>query len=248
MSDFAAFYQVVLENTYKFLFDNIRQCDIIIDAGTNIGLFSIIASRISGECGKVIAIEPEKINLDILKENIEQNNIKNIEIVPKALYNLSGETVYLEGEGVGAHISTQGIPVKTITLDDIVSEYRLAPRMLKMDIEGAEDKALESGRKALSTITHIEMEVHGKQQHDTIKNILSIIGFSETEVPVENLWEVAKRSLKHPLLVLQIEKNNKFNTTSRVVKSILADITRLNRHDKSDIGTKYPRILYYYRT
>ena len=43
-SDFAAFYQVVIENIYSPLLSNIKEGDVVVDAGANIGLFSILAS------------------------------------------------------------------------------------------------------------------------------------------------------------------------------------------------------------
>ena len=43
-SDFAAFYQVVIENIYSPLLSHIKEGDVVIDAGANIGLFSILAS------------------------------------------------------------------------------------------------------------------------------------------------------------------------------------------------------------
>jgi hypothetical protein len=43
-SDFAAFYHIVIENIYSPLLSNIKEGDVVIDAGANIGLFSILAS------------------------------------------------------------------------------------------------------------------------------------------------------------------------------------------------------------
>jgi tRNA/tmRNA/rRNA uracil-C5-methylase (TrmA/RlmC/RlmD family) len=57
-SDFAAFYQVVLENVYSPILSNIKEGDVVVDAGANIGLFSILASFKVKDKGKVIAIEP----------------------------------------------------------------------------------------------------------------------------------------------------------------------------------------------
>ena len=63
-SDFAAFYQVVIENIYSPLLSHIKEGDVVVDAGANIGLFSILASFKVKDKGKVIAIEPEPKNLE----------------------------------------------------------------------------------------------------------------------------------------------------------------------------------------
>ena len=67
-SDFSAFYQVFLEKTYPNLITKIRTGDTVIDAGANIGMFTVIASLLAGDGGHVIAIEPDPQNLKILKK------------------------------------------------------------------------------------------------------------------------------------------------------------------------------------
>jgi len=92
-TDFSAFYQVFVEKTYPNLISKINKGDIVIDAGANIGMFSIMASILVGKTGKVIAIEPEPENLKILKRNVELNNINNMIIINKALFSKSGERI-----------------------------------------------------------------------------------------------------------------------------------------------------------
>jgi len=131
-SDFAVFYQLVIENIYSPLLSNIKEGDIVIDAGANIGLFSILASFKVKDKGRVIAIEPEPNNLKILKENVDLNGLKNVIIVPKALYDKPGKKVSMKGEGVGAYVSedSEGL-VETTTLDEIIEETGLKPRNTK---------------------------------------------------------------------------------------------------------------------
>ncbi|MFP3131163.1 MAG: FkbM family methyltransferase, partial [Nitrososphaeria archaeon] len=92
-SDFAAFYQVVIENIYSPLLSNIKEGDIVIDAGANIGLFSILASFKVKDEGGVIAIEPEPNNLKILMQNVKLNRLDNVIVIPKALYDKAGKMV-----------------------------------------------------------------------------------------------------------------------------------------------------------
>ena len=72
---------------------SIKEGDIIIDAGADIGLFSVLAAFKVKEKGRVIAVEPEPNNLKILRENVELNYLKNVIIVPKALYDKPGKKV-----------------------------------------------------------------------------------------------------------------------------------------------------------
>ena len=173
-SDFAAFYQVVIENIYSPLLSHIKEGDVVIDAGANIGLFSILASFKVKDKGKVIAIEPEPNNLKILKQNVELNKLINVIVIPKALYDKPGKMVSIKGEGVGAYVSEddEGL-VETTTIDKIVEETGLKPRILKMDIEGSEGKALIGGINTLKHLELIEMEVHDEENMEKVEEVLS---------------------------------------------------------------------------
>ncbi len=65
-----AFAQVFLAGNYDSLLAKLKVGDIIIDAGANIGMFTIRAARIVGKKGCVIAIEPQHENIEFLKKNI----------------------------------------------------------------------------------------------------------------------------------------------------------------------------------
>jgi FkbM family methyltransferase len=52
--------------------------DIVVDIGAHIGLYTIIASKRVGLNGKVIAIEADPCNFDILKRNIQLNKLTNV--------------------------------------------------------------------------------------------------------------------------------------------------------------------------
>jgi FkbM family methyltransferase len=91
-------------------------------------LFSVLAAFKVKEKNKVIAVEPEPNNLKILRENVELNYLKNVIIVPKALYNKFRKKVSVMGENVEAYVSEdrEG-SVDTITLDIIAEEIDLDP-------------------------------------------------------------------------------------------------------------------------
>ncbi len=66
-SNRAAFMQCFVAGNYNWLLKQIKEGDIVIDAGANIGMFSLQASNLVGQNGKVIAIEPNLKNIEILK-------------------------------------------------------------------------------------------------------------------------------------------------------------------------------------
>ena len=176
--------------------------------------------------------------MKILKENVDLNGLKNVIIVPKALYDKPGKKVSIKGEGVGAYLSedSKGL-VETTTLDEIIEETGLKPRILKMDIEGSEGKALIGGINTVKYLELIEMEVHDEENMKNVEEILS--GFRKRELAIEDLGNVYKQFLKHPFRLLRIEMANRFSTTERVL---------LSKIKKESGGTaQYPKQIVYYR-
>lgn len=60
--------------------------DVVLDIGAYVGYFVLKASRIVGEHGLVIAIEPSSEPYAILDRNVKENGSKNVITVPKATY------------------------------------------------------------------------------------------------------------------------------------------------------------------
>ena len=54
-----------------FMIETVRPGDIAIDVGANLGWFTVILAKQVGRQGKVIAFEPEPLNFQLLKDNID---------------------------------------------------------------------------------------------------------------------------------------------------------------------------------
>ena len=73
------------------------------------------------------------------------------------------------------HVSEDGEGlVETTTIDKIVEETGLKPRILKMDIEGSEGKALTGGINTPKHLELIEIEVHDEENMEKVEEILWI--------------------------------------------------------------------------
>jgi ubiquinone/menaquinone biosynthesis C-methylase UbiE len=59
----------------------LEEGEIFLDAGSGDGYFSVEASRVVGERGKVYALDIHKESLEKLREEISRRKIKNIEII-----------------------------------------------------------------------------------------------------------------------------------------------------------------------
>ena len=103
----AAFAQVFLAENYNPLLKHIKYGDIVIDAGANIGMFSLLASKCVGREGKIIAVEPQKENFNFLEQNKRKNGLNNIITINRALYSEDNQVLSFEGNGVSGHISSK---------------------------------------------------------------------------------------------------------------------------------------------
>lgn len=146
------------EGCYENFECKLEKGDYVIDAGANIGLFSIVASKIVSDNGKIFAFEPMDEITNILKENIEKNNCKNIVTEKKLLgekrdtvefyynleknYNASSSVIKGEGDSV--------LKLEQITLDDYVELNKIERvDFIKADIEGSERNLLKGAENTI---------------------------------------------------------------------------------------------------
>ena len=62
-----------------------------VDAGANIGWFSVLGSRLVGPTGRVFSVEPDPLNLSILRANLERNGCSNATVLPVAAWSEQAE-------------------------------------------------------------------------------------------------------------------------------------------------------------
>ena len=123
----------------------------VVDLGTHVGYFTLLAARLVGDQGKVFAFEPAPANYTLLTRNIALNGYKNVVPVPKAVSNKSGRIEFYLSEYDSMFHSMYGsynskenfILVDTISLDEFFQDKDKAVDFIKMDVEGAEMAALE---------------------------------------------------------------------------------------------------------
>jgi len=141
---------------------------LFIDGGANIGT-TVLAALAAG-FERVIAIEPDPVNVRLLRANVALNGWQdNVHVVEAALTNRAG-TGSLE---LGRNRSMSRIvldpgeqPVVDVTLlrlDDLVSEGAVDPAsvgLLWLDIEGYETQALEGASAVLRRSPPLVMELH----------------------------------------------------------------------------------------
>ena len=150
--------QIFVHNIHFKKFE-LNKGDTVIDAGANIGGFTIRAAEMIGPTGLVMAIEPDKQNREILRMNISINELENVIIVSNGLWSTKAIKRFYINRLPGSHSiinEQQENTIKTIdigvdTLDNIVKEHGVNKvDFIKMDIEGAEIEALKGAKDVLS--------------------------------------------------------------------------------------------------
>lgn len=128
----------------------LRPGDFFVDVGANAGIYSLTAAAAVGSGGHVLAIEPNPVVLNRLLFNALQNGFESVIAAEQSgvsdvvgQFDLVLDESNLGGSSLVTARSDKSISVPCHTLLDIVQRHRF-PRIdaMKMDIEGAEDRAL----------------------------------------------------------------------------------------------------------
>jgi len=147
----------------KLLETTLKKGDIFLDIGGGIGYFSIIASKLVGETGKVYAFEPDPFYTKFFKKNIQVNACKNVTLIEKAVSDKNSNSILYRYQRTGQNrIAEVGektnnfCQIETIRIDD---NYSGRVDLIKMDIEGAEILALEGMKNLLEKNPNVKMVI-----------------------------------------------------------------------------------------
>lgn len=139
----------------------------IIDCGANIGLTALYFAKYAKQ---VYAIEPAQQHVDIIKKNLEGNDIKNVTVVKKALSNVNGTTKFFHNTNTTMFSLNPAVnnkndfeEVETITMDKLFEDKNITNvDFMKVDVEGHESEIFNSDgfRKVADKIDVIISEWH----------------------------------------------------------------------------------------
>jgi FkbM family methyltransferase len=147
---------------YEFISSFLKEGDIYIDIGANIGMTLIPAAKCIGETGKAIAFEPHPKTYSYLRENIELNNLSRVQIHNCAVGNSEGyiyfTNKFTDEKNQVSNTSENSIKVPIVSLDNYLKEISNIS-LLKLDVEGYEKYVLETAKETLEKVNCIYFEV-----------------------------------------------------------------------------------------
>jgi FkbM family methyltransferase len=130
----------------------------VIDAGANVGAYSMLFALWAGRDGAVYAFEPDPAAYEGLCRHIALNGLKDrVHAFPVALTDGADGRAALARHGFSglsrlAPRSARTIDVDAVSLDDFCRSRGISPDLIKIDVEGAELAVLRGARKTIGAL------------------------------------------------------------------------------------------------
>jgi len=161
-------------------------CTTIVDAGANIGAFSMYAARRAPKA-TIYALEPFPSTRARLAQTIEENHLTSrVKVYELALADSGGPIRHMSGsEGPSQSRGTMlepvagSVAVQTSTLEKFLDDANIREAdFLKMDIEGAEHEVIHGASPSvMRRFRQIGLEYHPNGSADALFRKLASCGF-----------------------------------------------------------------------
>jgi FkbM family methyltransferase len=206
-SDRSLMPSLVLTGTFdigltKFFINNLKPGHIVFDVGANLGYFSVLASYLIGDTGKIVSYEANATVFELLEENASLNGLfLKGEIHNKAIYSKKDTLEFNVSEKLMGNSSIfepdqeyddmfkidtfKKVKVEAEPLDVYVDKYECID-LIKIDIEGGEYHALLGMEKLLEQkkvrnitfeLNKLRMKENWNDMHELLKKYEEDKGF-----------------------------------------------------------------------
>lgn len=167
---------------------HLKPGQVVYDVGSNVGFMTLVASKLVGPTGTVIAFEPIRRTASQLAAQVKVNDLKNVIVKNCAVSDREGiSRMSIDSFSCMARLSdsasnygkgsTYEEEVATTTLDKVVTEHP-APDLLKIDVEGAEMMVLNGATGLLRDHRPvIIIELHSEELSQQFHHFISEYGY-----------------------------------------------------------------------
>lgn len=138
-------------NLTRFVKERLRPGDVFVDIGAYFGYYSLLASKLVGKSGRVVAVEASPRNFSLLMRNLECNAVQNVRTLNAAASSVEGTVqLYLAKDrdtgcttankewadryGLTSICQVPALPLASMLRPDEIQGARL----IKIDVEGGE--------------------------------------------------------------------------------------------------------------
>jgi len=177
---FGAYVEIYIYNIY--FYETIKKGMNVVDVGSQMGMYTILAAEKVGESGRIITIEPEPENYKQLLKNIKLNDFRNVIPLNIALTDHEGfEKLYISSSP-GSHSlifhedKNSYISIPTTTIDKLIEELNIKKiDIIKIDAEGAEIPILKGAEKTLKANPNIKLIIAAEHYPLQAKEVCSFL-------------------------------------------------------------------------
>jgi FkbM family methyltransferase len=202
---------------FRIAREHVRDGHVVWDVGANVGLFSFAASFLAGASGSVLAIEADTWLAGLLRRSAGagRRDVAPVAILPAAASDSVGiarfqiarrgraSNFLASSPGsnqAGGVRETQLVP--TVTLDSLLDRFP-PPSLVKIDVEGAEDRVLQGAGRLLSEVRPVLACEVFKESRERIDPMLKDLGYTlmDADLPQDErrpLQSSATNTLAYP--------------------------------------------------
>lgn len=174
-------------NMTHWLRSRLQPGDTFIDVGANIGYYSVLASRLVGDGGRVVSVEASSAFHELLLRQVRLNQCRNVRAVNAAVSD-SRQTltfVLASSANMGANSivpydgpAESSFEIEARPLPDVLGAAEIAgARIIKIDVEGAEGSVVRGMAPMLSQLRQdVEITV------EVTPDRMSQLGYSVEEL------------------------------------------------------------------
>ena len=146
--------------------NDLQSGDTFLDVGSHYGIFSVLASKLVGPKGRVIAVEPHSESLTVLRENLVVNDCRNVDVLDVAFTDTTGpfpmaNDVNFAVPARAYHPASAVHIARGMAGDEVIGNTSI-PAVVKVDVEGHELAVLRGLNQTLTNAAcrRLCLEVH----------------------------------------------------------------------------------------
>jgi FkbM family methyltransferase len=183
------FQEIFIEKAYYF--EDPINPPTIIDCGSNIGI-SVLYFKIIYPNSRILAFEPEGNNFQLLKKNVETNQLKNVECLNLAFSSTEGNATLFRLMDLPSLNWTTIKPIGKYFSQEIrlakLSDYLMdSVSMIKIDVEGSEELIIDDliQSKKIHLVSNLIIECHEKLIEKSSQKLIAKLkhyGYSSRQV------------------------------------------------------------------
>lgn len=186
----------------RYMVNQLKSGHQVLDVGAHLGYFTLLAARLVGEKGRVVAVEAAKSTYDILAQNVDKQPF--VSVMNCCLSDSDEEQTFYEFPILYNEYNTllpaqfeqqdwqkknppRAVQVQGLTLTQLIEQTGLRPDFIKIDVEGAEDKVIAGAAAWLTNLPFAQRPTivleylaadRQNQAHQKAKELLESFGYT----------------------------------------------------------------------